>query len=200
MDEILLYVGAWSHVDPILHFPSCRVFVFVDSQPRCQHESELVPSDTFVEEVTDACAQIGFFMVQRTLLSHTDASLDSLDVAYHPTLYVFKDELGRELRYYMSVTIGNPAQMGGILCDLQRCTGLIVSGHHPHADLWNHVTIQDIYCYTRTWYSLGIFPPGVRLHVIHWSLGACGLITYQMEELLEYFLEKECSESESESE
>ena len=36
----LLYIGAWDHISPVMHFPKTKEFIFIDTQPRSEFDNK----------------------------------------------------------------------------------------------------------------------------------------------------------------
>ena len=61
----LLYIGTGHHIKPVIHFPETKRFIFVDAQPRSEHDQpdyfyEGFYRCRFIDRLLVKCHKYGF--------------------------------------------------------------------------------------------------------------------------------------------
>lgn len=68
----ILYLGAWEHFEPTIHFPNCKKFIYIDTQPRTEWDlySNSFDSDVyrnrFISTINSKLAELNFISVEIT--------------------------------------------------------------------------------------------------------------------------------------
>ena len=68
----ILYLGAWDHFDPIIHFPNCKKFIYIDTQPRTEWDfypnsfDYNVYRNRFIDTINIKLAELNFDLIEIT--------------------------------------------------------------------------------------------------------------------------------------
>lgn len=166
MEEIkrikkIIYFGAGIHFECVAHFPYVSEFVFVDTQPRSEHDIEIFNPifyrDTFINNLL--CNGIKHMILLTdireldTSYSHDENKLPFLN----PTLFTFVNQMTDQIiRYYISTNIQYNYILE-LLADIKEADGLIVSGYFPDKVLynyWDNHKLKHFIGYSRTCYHI----------------------------------------------
>lgn len=166
----LLYIGAGCHIQPVRHFPHTREFIFMDTQPRSEHDRENVFRSCFYrhrfyKRMVRMWSQYGFSLLSTTVLDKTYHTTLQMDSSYddhikpfyphmNPTLLSFSNPVTNQtIRYYISTNI-NYNMCPVLQKEIEETEGLIVSGYFPNKVLLDHLPkFIPFYCYISTCYS-----------------------------------------------
>jgi hypothetical protein len=75
-DKQFLYFGVWNHFDPIIHFPDCKTFIFIDTQPRTEWDFSPNTFDTdvyrrnFINVIKSDLNNLGFNLIEYRCLDY----------------------------------------------------------------------------------------------------------------------------------
>ena len=164
----LLYIGAWDHISPVMHFPKTKEFIFIDTQPRSDFDNKTifytcVYRHRFYKKIINMCSQYGFTLLSTTILDKNYDKTLILDTTYddnvltkykiNPTLLYFVNPVTNQtIKYYISTNI--EFNMCDVLKkDIQQCNGLIICGYFPDKILFNYLNTNKFYCYSSTCYD-----------------------------------------------
>lgn len=163
MPTKLLYFGPWDHIDPVIHFPLIKEFVFIDTQPRSEFDKKNIFEtcfyrDKFYNNLVMKCNTYGFVLNNTYVLDPYYYKKIGADLSYdniNPTLLTFHNyKTNQTIKYYISTNIlYNMCPM--LENDILTSDGLILSGYHPHKILFSYISskLKTIYCYTATCYD-----------------------------------------------
>lgn len=65
-----LYLGAWDHFDPLNHFPDCKKFIYIDTQPRTEWDfysntfDPDVYKNRFIESIDLKLNKLNFYSIE----------------------------------------------------------------------------------------------------------------------------------------
>lgn len=169
----LLYIGAGLDLNPLKHFPNTREFVFIDTLPRSEFDSDtFVPeyfNSNFVSKLISGIKMFGFeFEYMEELDSKYFVSILSLGQRIrwinqvkqtfpqiNPTLIVFYNhKTSQEVKYYLSTNIMKNI-CSKLVADIETSTGLIISGYHPDKLILQLISRPiSLYGYTQTAYDI----------------------------------------------
>ena len=169
----LLYIGAGLDLNPLKHFPNTKNFVFVDTLPRSEFDSDtFIPvyfHKNFIEQLTSKIKLYGFefeYSEQTDPKYFTSIMSIAQRIKWfgrvletfpqiNPTVMVFYNyKTSQELRYYMSTNILRNIK-SKLLLDIESSTGLIVSGYHPDKLILELISRPiSLYGYTGTVYNI----------------------------------------------
>jgi len=168
----ILYVGAGHHLDPVVHFRETKEFLFIDTQPRSEFDSECPQfhigfyRKKFVDYLIDICEDFGFILESEYVIDNKyhQKVLSLKQQLYYffdktkiinPTLLVFTNKTTNQtIKYYISTNI--KFNMTPILKqNIESCDGIIISGYHPCRELLNYFTNSKLFIgYTETCYNI----------------------------------------------
>jgi hypothetical protein len=150
----IVYIGAGKHIECTKHFPNTKVFVFVDTQPRSEHDSlsfcKRFYRGTFFEDLLYECRRNYFrlFSIRKTDKKYYKKILNCKQYLYYkfnyktpflnPTLLTFMNDQTKQIIYYYISTNIEYNLIPELLLDIQTSDALIVSGHFPHKVLFNY--------------------------------------------------------------
>jgi hypothetical protein len=169
----LLYVGAGHHIEPVIHFPNTKNFVFIDSQPRSEFDS-FHPKfysgfyrEHFLNNLVASCQYYGFILNSFNVLDknyykniitkkwYYSSWFYKIPADINPTMLVFYNhKTQQKLTYYVSTNI--KYNMNKTLeNDIATCDGIIVSGYFPEKEILSYfVSPKVFFGYTDTSYVL----------------------------------------------
>jgi len=169
MSNKKMYIGAGLHMDPLIHFPETKEFIFVDTQPRSEFDSELRFRDyyyrhNFVDNLKAKCANKGFNLQSEQEIEPNYYNsimtigqrlwwfnmVKEMFPHINPTLIIFYNEnTNQTLKYYVSTNL----KFNGPIEDLFNCDSIIISGHLPNANIADYMTKgMKMYGYNSTVY------------------------------------------------
>jgi hypothetical protein len=163
MPKKLLYFGTWDHIDPVIHFPLIKEFVFIDTQPRSEFDRENIFETCFYrhkfyDNLVIKCKSYDFILNQTTVLDPDYYKKIGADSSYdnvNPTLLTFYNYKTKQtIKYYISTNILYN-MCPNLEYDIMSADGLILSGYHPNEILFSYISpkLKTIYCYTGTCYD-----------------------------------------------
>jgi hypothetical protein len=151
----MLYVGAGYNINPVIHFPKTKMFVFIDSQPRSQHDniygkySKHFYKNTFRDKLVKKYKEHGFILHSYRILNPNYSNeimtwkqyilswYESIPTDVNPSLLTFKNkETEQTIRYYISTNIRRNLGIR-LYKDIQTCDTLIISSYYPESEILN---------------------------------------------------------------
>ena len=179
----LLYIGTWHHIKPVMHFPKTKKFIFIDTQPRSEHDEpdyfyEGFYRRRFIDGLLVKCHKYGFVLQNEKVLDsdyyknvltirqfeqyqrQTNKSEIRLEFdtgqpcCINPTLLTFVNKKTKQkIKYYVSTNI--LYNMNDELeRDIRESNGLIVSGYLPDGKLLEYFNKpKPFYGYSGTVYG-----------------------------------------------
>ena len=169
---ILLYIGAWNHIAPVLHFPKTKEFIYIDTQPRSEFDQANIfmtcfYRKKFYKNVVRIWSQYGFNLLSTTIIDKnyeqtlvkdtSDDDITSKKTYKHvnPTLLYFSNPVTNQvIKYYISTNI-KFNMCNRLEKDIRKSDGLIISGYFPTSQVLDYLPHSNytFYCYTDTCYS-----------------------------------------------
>jgi hypothetical protein len=168
----MLYLGAKCHIEPTIHFPEAKDFIFIDVQPRSEFDNKSFYfgfyRPNFVDELIYKCSQLNFKLTEtielnpqyyKSIFSWKQRLYYSLFCSVlpkyiNPTLLIFKNNItDQTIKYYISTNI-EYNMCTKLERDIKESNGLIVSGYHPNVKVLEYFTYPKIFFgYTGTCYE-----------------------------------------------
>ena len=188
----ILYVGAGCHIEPVRHFPKTKLFVFIDSQPRSEFDSECPKFNSqfhnpqFLTNLIESCRHYGFNIESyytidkkyyKKIISKTWYYMSWFykpPSNVNPAMLVFHNKRTRQkIIYYVSTNI--KFNMNNILeNDISTCDGIIISGYLPEAEILQHFSRTKIFFgYTNTSYNVDTKSSQIKDNNIIYFLHNC---------------------------
>ena len=167
----ILYLGSWHHIQPVRDFPLVKEFIFIDTQPRSEWDTNFFHigfyKQNFYDELIHKCKNFGFKLKTEDVLDQNYYksiftikqrlyySLYSQRPPHiNPTLLTFYNETtGQSIKYYISTNI--QYNMTPLLQkDIEESEALVISGYHPHIKLLEYFTKPKLFIgYSDTCYD-----------------------------------------------
>ena len=165
MSKKILYIGTWDHLEVTRHFGKTAEFVFIDTQPRSEFDSELFDPEIyrtrFYNQIMKKSKKYGFELISTLTLDRCYAHKikANSDIPFIcPTLLTFEKaatstSIKQTIRYYISTNIIYN-MINQLESDINTCDSLILSGYFPHKLVLTILNSDiTIYCYTQTVYG-----------------------------------------------
>jgi len=158
----ILYFGAGTHLEPIIHFSDTKEFVFGDCQPRTEFGCFNVCKKEFYRKffltsLEDKIKGLGLTIQSRTVLTNKFPGIripnlesERLDITNKP----YNLRSATHLKYYISTSLPYDLYENYALQeDISTCDTLLISGHHPHIDIINYIKKPfNLIAYSSTWF------------------------------------------------
>ena len=159
--EKLLYIGTGTHIDPVLHFPLTKEFIFVDTLPRSNKDSPKVFNKKlyniyFIDKLMQTCEENNFMLTEIieldnkyknkifTLQQKIKYIFEPLKYI-NPTLLIFTNLLSEQtIKYYISTNIEYNINSRLIL-DIEESDGLIISNYSPSTKILDYFKKPKIF-------------------------------------------------------
>jgi len=140
----ILYIGGGLHIEPVLHFPHVKEFVFVDSEPRNAYDCSCFHiecyNNNFYNELIKKCLinnfklescialDINYWKKKLSFYQKIYYLLGKINTLINPTLMIFINELtGQKIKYYISTNITENMNQE-LKIDIEESDGLIFQG------------------------------------------------------------------------
>jgi hypothetical protein len=168
----ILYVGAGYHIEPVIHFPETKQFVFIDTQPRspCEDSPKFksyLYRPNFISDLIDCCQYYGFDIESCSILDkkyykkivsngwYYLSCFFKIPNNINPTMLVFFNKnTQQKIVYYVSTNIKFNMNKQ-LLTDISTCDGIIISGYHPETELLQYFTTpKAFFGYSNTSYVI----------------------------------------------
>ena len=157
----ILYIGTGCHFEIVSHFPKVSKFIFVDTQPRSEHDTEVFDPDfychKFVDDIRTAAMKMNIILIDSHPIDSTYYPSDEYPLPYmNPTLLTFAHTHTHQMiRYYISTNIRYNINRW-LIDDIKQADALIVSGYYPDITLYNYLGTQPIQFigYSKTCYTI----------------------------------------------
>lgn len=148
-----LYIGAWRDFAITELFPDIEEFVFVDTQPRNEHDDSCSIDDTsferpnFMKQILTAATENNFKLISKEVLrKYSDREIRN------PTLLTFKSDT-QTINYYVSTNFRRD-DIKELDQEIFKCSGLILSGYFPHKVLCSYLPpTTKLFCISGSVYS-----------------------------------------------
>ena len=160
----ILYIGAGLDLNPIKHFPDINEFVFVDTLPSTEYDT-----DNFIPDLTHSAKTLGFdfeYIKETDFKYFTSIMTITQRIKWigrvletfpqiNPSVAVFYNyKTSQELKYYLSTNILRNIS-SKLLEDIESSTKLVVSGYHPDKLILELISKPiSLYGYTNTKYNI----------------------------------------------
>jgi hypothetical protein len=188
----ILYVGTGCHIEPVTHFLKTKTFVFIDSQPRSEFDSdcpkfnETFYRPDFLNQLIDTCQHYDFEIESCTVLDNNYHKKINYNKWYwlycfnkppiniNPTMLVFfNKKTQQKIIYYVSTNIKfNMNEQ--LLSDINTCDAIIVSGYFPETQILQYFSSPKIFFgYTNTCYDVKPNPNKEKDNNIIYFLNNC---------------------------
>lgn len=177
MDDIynvskILYIGTGLHIEPVLHFPFAKEFIFVDILPRNNIEinkfNENSYDNIFINKLIDKCAENNF-KLKKTEEKDSKYINNILTISQkikyffnkpdylNPTLLIFKNHITDQIiKYYISTDIEININ-DELKYDIEDSDGFILSGYSPTTKILDYFIQPKIFFgYSNINYSIDI--------------------------------------------
>lgn len=178
----ILYIGAGYNIEPVNHFPETREFVFIDTLPRSECETdtnifnEKFYKPQFINDLLAYCLYYGFLLDAFYILDdkyfkkiipkkwYYTSWFYKIPTDINPTKLVFLNHKTKQkIIYYISTNFR--LNMNTYLQnDISSSDGIIVSNFLPHIDILNYFTEPKIFFgYTDTNYNVQLNSPSKNI-------------------------------------
>lgn len=168
----ILYLGTGLHIEPVLHFPFAKEFIFVDILPRNNFNSnkydEELYDESFINNLIEKC-NTNNFKLEKITEKDTKYSDNNLSfyqkIKYlfnkpkhiNPSLLLFKNLInGQLIKYYISTNIEETID-NELIYDIGDADGFILSGYSPSTKVLDYFIQPKIFLgYSNIDYSIEV--------------------------------------------
>lgn len=157
----ILYIGAGTHIDPVMHFPLTQEFVFVDTLPRSDRDlpktfNKKYYNIYFIDKLVQICEENNFKLKQIIELdkNYMNKILSIKQKINHifnpikfinPTIFIFTNLLsGQTIKYYISTNIEYNMN-SNLITDIEDSDALIISKYSPPTKLLDYFIKPKIF-------------------------------------------------------
>lgn len=160
--QSIIYIGTGCHFEIVSHFPRVSKFIFVDTQPRSEHDAQIFNPDfyrdTFVDAILAAAMKMDIILIDSHVIDSTYPSDEYTLPFMNPTLLTFvHTHTHQTVRYYISTNIRYNMNRW-LIDDIKQSDALIVSGYFPDIVLYNYLGARPIQYigYSKTCYTIAL--------------------------------------------
>ena len=157
----VIHFGAWEHINPILHFPEVKEFVFVTTGPRSATDTRpycrINYMHNFIEDIMNKCESYNFTLIDtidldpnyyKSVLSFYNRFIYSICSHFpshlNPTLFIFFNIKTKQyIKYYVSTNILFNLN-DHIIKDIEESDGLIIYGDFQSKKILDYFTLPKI--------------------------------------------------------
>ena len=154
----ILYIGAGSNIEPIIHFSETKEFVFIDSQPRIKNEKLYLETSfnknnyipNFVNNLMLSCLYYGFELESKTIIDKKYykkimskkwcyiSFFKKIPKHINPTMLVFiNQKTQQKIIYYISTNL-NLNIDANLRYDISSSDAIIVTEYFPEIDILDY--------------------------------------------------------------
>lgn len=166
MFDKILYFGAGTHLEPTIHFPNTKEFIFGDSQPKTEfgcfnvYKKEFYRK-FFLPKLEDKIKELGFYVQYRKILTNKISCIQSHDLESECLFLTNKPynlRSATHIKYYISTSLpydlyNNP----DLQSDIETCDTLLISRHHPDIKIINYLKKPfNLIAYSGTWFPFSL--------------------------------------------
>jgi hypothetical protein len=154
----IFYIGAGHHIGPVLDLPNFQEFVFSDTLPRSDGDSDKWTNKDayhkkFVKELLKKTKQYEFDLIEKIILNTDffESIISDEQKKYYenprhgyppdvnPTLLIFKNNNNNKiLKYYISTNL-KLNRTPELIMDIQTSEGMIVSGYWAQREVLDYI-------------------------------------------------------------
>ena len=158
----ILYFGAGTHLEPIIHFSETKEFIFGDCQPRTEfgmfreYKKEFYRK-FFLPKLEDKIKELGLSVKSRKVLTNNflefqEPNLESECLTITDKPYNLRSS--KHIKYYISTSLPYDLYESYALHeDISRCDTLLICGHHPNIEIINYMKKPfNLIAYSSTWF------------------------------------------------
>lgn len=157
----IIYIGTGCHFEIVSHFRNVSKFIFVDTQPRSEHDSQVFDPDfyrdTFADDILAAAKKMSIILIDSHTIDSSYYPSDEYKLPHmNPTLLTFVHmHTNQMIRYYISTNIRYNMNRW-LIDDIKQSDALIVSGYYPDIILYNYLSDRPIQFigYSKTCYTI----------------------------------------------
>jgi hypothetical protein len=166
----ILYFGAGTHLEPIIHFSETSEFVFGDSMPRTEFGFNYYKREYyrkyFLSQLEHKITELKLTLCDRKVLTNNYSEINVSNLESE-CLYLsnFKYNLRstknlslKNIKYYISTAL--PYDLfdnNELQHDIETCDSLLICGHHPNIKIIKYLKKPfNIIGYSNTWFPKNI--------------------------------------------
>ena len=165
MSNKILYIGSGTHLDPIIHFPEIKEFIFVDGQPRTEFGSDYYYRGFyrkyFFPQLENKIKELGLQISHREVLSNKYEEINIPNLESECLFITNKKYKLRSLpsiKYYISTSLPYDLYDNFYLqADIESCNSLLICGFHPNRSIVPYIKKPiNLIGYSNTYFPASI--------------------------------------------
>jgi len=169
----ILYIGTETHIEPVIHFPLTKEFVFVDTLPRSNKDAKKIFNEKyyniyFIDKLIQTCEEYNFILKETIELDNKYKNKilsikQKINYIFNPlkfinpTLLIFTNMLsGQIIKYYISTNIEYNMN-SELISDIEESDALIISNYSPSTKLLDYFIRPKIFIgYSNMIYNINL--------------------------------------------